>query len=47
MEFDSRIVWRLTKKDKKTLVQLAKNELLTLSAFLRSKVVKPYVKDKQ
>lgn len=47
MEFDSRIVWRLPKRDKKLLVQLANDEILTLSAFLRSKVVKPYVKDKQ
>jgi hypothetical protein len=46
MEHDATIVWRLPRKEKKKLIQLAKNEHLNLSAFLRRKV-KPYVKEQQ
>ncbi|MGC6421274.1 MAG: hypothetical protein ACON43_00505 [Flavobacteriaceae bacterium] len=45
MEHDAKIVWRLPRKDKRKLIQLAKDERLTLSAFLRNKVVLPYVKE--
>ena len=47
MEFDAKIVWRLPRRDKKKLLQLAKQERLTLSAYLRNKVVMPYVKEQQ
>ena len=45
MEFDAKIVWRLSRRDKKILKQLAQEEQLSLSAYLRTRIVRPYVKE--